>query len=181
LRLRAQLLAAVLRHFDVGQRLSRRTRDYGWFEKHIMGETHDTINRFRCPRLGHHSVSTGNAGCAGSGAGHDHASRLWMRTGYDTGCRCLRGKNDQAPGPQVYSLDRRRLRRVALLLRGRTITARNVLRCGPFHVRHWPLAPVAPHTFAFDPKRIWPTPKADSLVSSGANCYHSVSEPRGRQ
>jgi hypothetical protein len=28
------------------------------------------------------------------------------------------------------------LRRVALLLRGRTITARNVMRCGPFHVRH---------------------------------------------
>jgi len=33
-------------------------------------------------------------------------------------------------------MDRRRLRRVALLLRGRTITARNVMRCGPFHVRH---------------------------------------------
>jgi len=133
----AQLLTAVFRHFDVGQRLSRRSRDYVWFEKTHMGETHDTINRFRCPCLRHHGVSTGNASCAGSRAGHHHASRLRMRTGYDTGCRCLRGQDHQAPSPQVYSLDRRRLRRVALLLRGRTIAARNVLqRCGPFHVRH---------------------------------------------
>ena len=107
-------------------------------KKHNTGETHDATSRFCRPRLRHLSVSTGHACCAGSGAGHHHASRLRMRTGHDAGCWCLRGKDHQASSPQVYSLDGRRLRRVALLLRGRAITARNVIhRCGPFRVRFW--------------------------------------------
>jgi len=133
--LRAHLLTAVHKHFDVSQRLSARSCDYVWFEKNIWAKRMTRLIAFSV-RLRHHRVSTGNASCAGSRAGNHHASRLRMRTGHDTGCWCLRGKNHQAPSPQVYSLDRRRLRRVALLLR-QSNTACNVLqRCGPFPVRY---------------------------------------------
>lgn len=156
-----------------------------------MGETHDAIDRFCRPRLSHHSVSTGNASCAGSRAGrHHHSSRLRMRTGHDTGCWCLHGKNHQAPSPQVYSLDRRRLRRVALLLRGSAVTARDVLqRCGPFHVRYWPSAdsPIWPARFAFRGEadrtfcgaNVRSRPKADYAYQKGARLINSRNAPIG--
>ena len=154
---------AVRRHFDVGQRWSARSRDSQCQHRQCQ------LRRFTAGR-------------------HHHASRLRMRTGHDTGCWCLRSKNHQTPSPQVYSLDRGRLRRVALLLKGRAITARNVLqRYGPFHVRYWPSAdsPIWPARFAFSGQDFFlrrecrSRPKADYAYQKGARLINSRNAPIG--
>jgi len=110
-----------------------RTNDYGRQKNSSLediGETYVPIGRFFSLRVSHHNVITSYAGCTGGRVrGNGRASRLRMRTGYDKSCRCLRGQNYQTPSPQVCTLEWRRLRRVALLLR-QSCKGRNLRRCG---------------------------------------------------
>ena len=78
--------------------------------------------------LGPRNIGAGYAARPGSTIGRHHASRLWMRTGQDTGSGRLRGQDHRSPGSQVCAMAWKCLRWVALLLRRDRNRARVVER-----------------------------------------------------
>ena len=67
--------------------------------------------------LGPRNIGAGYAARPGSTIGRHHPSRLWMRTGPDTGSGRLCGQDYRSPGSQVRAMAWKCLRWVALLLR----------------------------------------------------------------